>query len=127
MDNIKMLHTGATAPVKEIAEFVAHSELDISADGDLYVYISDVLAPDVDDCKAALEWACAAVNDEEHEHTLALVLNFPQALDGIIDGHRLSAFKDRVVFDAKQKSMVEALRAQFQATLNTLDQISFEE
>lgn len=38
MDNIKKLLVGATVPVKEIAEFVAHSELEISTDGDLYVY-----------------------------------------------------------------------------------------
>ncbi len=127
MDNIKRLLVGGTVPVEELAEFVAPSELDISTDGDLYVYISDALVNDLEDSTAAFEWAFAVINDEERVHTLALVLNFPQALDGIIEGHRLSEFKDRVVFDAKQKSMVEALRAQFQAALNTLDQISFEE
>lgn len=113
-------------PTKIACDFVAETTLTLSADGELYVYISDGLAPHMEDCEAACQWAHATVAEVGDEQSLALVVDIPKTIDELLDLYRLFAYEDEIVLETKNKHIVDGLRTKFQAVLDKLNSVKFE-
>lgn len=113
---------------KPLANHVTGTQLMLTDGGQLYVYISDVLADGCDSASTtAVAWACDTVNEEGvREHNLALTFDMPSSVDGILDSYNVDRDGEEVMIPIEDKPKFDALRAQLQEAINRLDRVHYE-
>ena len=110
---------------KELAEFVTQANIQIDSEGQLFVYVSDMLEG-TDDCSTkAVQWACNVVNEEGvKEHNLALLVDLPITVDELLEFHNEGA-EDAKEIPVSCKPQFDALRAQLVEAIARLDRIAY--
>ena len=109
----------------KLANFVAPVEFMLTDAGLIYVYVSDVLADSEPASKAALEWACAAVNDEGvQEQNLALTLDIPASVASSLDFYN-EGTGDELVLSLEAKPQFDVLRAKLEEALKVFDRVQW--
>jgi len=110
---------------ESLANIVAPTDLGLTDDGQLFVYISDALTDIESASKSALEWACGAVNDEGvKEHNLALTFNLPEAVDELLEFYNEGA-EDEKQIPVDKKPKFDSLRAQLIEAVALLDRVQY--
>lgn len=110
---------------KELAEFVVAASLQITDEGKPFIYVSDML-DGTDECSTkAIQWACNVVNEEGvKEHNLALVLDLPDAVDGLLEFYNEGSEVEKEI-PVAHKPQFDALRAQLMETVARLDRVHY--
>lgn len=108
-------------------DFVANTLLTMDKNGELCVYLSDVLINEsTDDCRKAVGWACEVVNNEELEHTLSLNIDIPASVERIIDFYN-EGDDGEIVITASCRPNLDALKAKLEAAVAIFDRIKYVE
>lgn len=108
----------------KLANIVAPAEFMITDTGQIYIYVSDVIADTDGPSKAALEWACAAVNDEEQEHNLAFTLDLAACVTSNLEFYN-EGTGGEMVLPLEAKPQFDVLRAQLEAALRVFDRVTW--
>lgn len=112
---------------KQLAIHTAPTDLQVTDDGQLFIYLSDMLEDTDPASQAGVAWAMTVVNDEGDgiDHNLALTLDLPKAIEELLEFSNESS-TDKIL-PAEDRSKIMAIRNQLQAALDLIDKVQFKE
>jgi hypothetical protein len=107
-----------------LANHVAPVEFMTTDAGQVYIYVSDVLADGGMDAAsmAALAWAVEAVDHEDKENNLALTLDIPASVAACLDFYNEDK-AEGITIALEVKPQFDVLRAKLEEAIKIIDSV----